>query len=290
MERVPPWVRRRLPGGKIYFRVRKILRKRGLRTVCEEARCPNISHCWGEGTATFMILGEVCTRRCGFCAVKHGRPAPPDPDEPRRVAEAALEMGLSYVVITSVTRDDLPDGGAHHFLHTIEEVKKLLPSAEIEVLIPDFAGREENLKVLLQSPPSVINHNIEVPQRLYPRIGRPRGFYNRSLKVLEFYAKEGLITKSGLMVGLGEKIQDIKLALKDLVNSGVKILTIGQYLRPGFENLPVDRYYYPEEFQELKEIAKGMGFAAVEAGPLVRSSYRAEELYSEVLNFLGHSL
>ncbi len=290
MERVPPWVRRKLPGGETYFRIRKILRKRGLHTVCEEARCPNISTCWGGGTATFMIMGDICTRRCGFCAVNHGKPAPLDPEEPRKVAEAAREMGLSYVVVTSVTRDDLPDGGAHHFLKTVEEIKKLLPRAGVEVLIPDFQGREDNLKVLLENPPSVINHNIEVPRKLYTKIGRPKNFYGRSLRVLEFYAGKGMLTKSGLMVGLGEEKEDIETTLKDLINAGVKILTVGQYLRPGFENLPVERYYYPQEFQELKDLARRMGFLAVEAGPLVRSSYKAEDLYSEALNLLGHSL
>ncbi len=286
MQRIPPWVRRKLPGGEVYFRIRKILRERGLHTVCEEARCPNVSKCWGEGTATFMIMGDICTRKCGFCAVKHGRPMPLDPQEPVKVAEAAAEMGLSYVVITSVTRDDLPDGGASHFLTTVKEVRKALPEAGVEVLIPDFGGREENLEVLLQEPPSVLNHNIEVPFSLYPKIGRPRSFYRRSLGVLEYYGKKGLITKSGIMLGLGEKDEDVREALRDLVNVGVKILTIGQYLRPGFENLPVERYYSPEEFEGWKEIALGMGFLAVESGPLVRSSYRAEELYREVLNLL----
>ncbi len=286
MQRIPPWVRRKLPGGEVYFRVRKTLRRRGLYTVCEEARCPNVAECWGAGTATFMIMGDICTRKCGFCAVKHGRPFPLDPQEPKKVAEAAAELDLSYVVITSVTRDDLPDGGARHFLNTIEEVRKALPSAGIEVLIPDFAGKEENLRVLLEEPPSVLNHNIEVPISLYPKIGRPENFYRRSLKVLEFYAKNSLITKSGIMLGLGESEEDIVTALKDLVNAGVKILTIGQYLQPGFENLPVEKYYSPEEFEGWKKVALGLGFLAVEAGPLVRSSYRAEELYREVLGLL----
>lgn len=286
MERLPSWLKRKLPGGEVYFKTRRLLRDMNLFTVCEEARCPNVGECWGEGTATFMIMGDICTRKCGFCAVAHGRPLPLDPDEPRRVAEAAKEMGLSYVVITSVTRDDLPDGGAKHFLETVKAIKRALPKAGVEILIPDFQGREENLRVLLESPPSVLNHNVETVKGLYRKIGRPEEFYDRSLSVLKFYSEQGIIVKSGMMVGLGETLEQLLETMEDLVKAGVRILTIGQYLRPSRNNLPVEKYYTPEEFEALKERAIKIGFIGVESGPMVRSSYRAEELYREVSGIL----
>ncbi len=286
MERLPTWLRRRLPEGEVYFKTRKLLRDLNLFTVCEEAKCPNVGECWGNGTATFMIMGDICTRKCGFCAVAHGRPLPLDPHEPVRVAEAAKTMNLTYVVITSVTRDDLPDGGAYHFLRTVQAVKEALPDAGVEILIPDFKGREENLRVLLEDPPSVINHNVETVRKLYRKIGRPPEFYDRSLSVLEFYSKNGIIVKSGLMVGLGETMEEVLKTMDDLISAGVRILTIGQYLRPSRQNLPVDKYYSPEEFEELKQKALSKGFIGVESGPLVRSSYRAEELYREVSGIL----
>ena len=282
MRRLPSWVKKRLPEGEVYFKTRRLLRELHLFTVCEEARCPNVGECWGKGTATFMIMGEICTRKCRFCAVAHGNPSPLDPDEPYRVAEAARRMGLSYVVITSVTRDDLPDGGAKHFSKTIKAIRDTIPEAGIEVLIPDFGGKEENLRVILESPPSVLNHNIETVKELYKKIGRPQSFYSRSLKVLKFYSEHGLIVKSGMMVGLGESKEQILVAMEDLLEAGVKILTIGQYLQPTKNNLSVEKYYLPDEFNELKEIALAKGFSGVESGPLVRSSYKAEELYREV--------
>lgn len=286
MERLPAWLKRKLPGGEVYFKTRKLLRELNLFTVCEEARCPNVGECWAKGTATFMIMGGICTRKCGFCAVSHGKPFPLDPDEPGKVAEAAKQMGLSYVIITSVTRDDLPDGGAKHFLETVKAIKKALPKAGVEILIPDFQGREENLKILLESPPTVLNHNIETVKGLYRKIGRPEEFYDRSLSVLKFYSEQGIIVKSGMMIGLGETLEQILEALEDLVKAGVHILTIGQYLRPSRNNLPVEKYYAPEEFEALKERAIEIGFIRVEAGPMVRSSYRAEELYREVSGVL----
>lgn len=286
MERLPAWLKRKLPGGEVYFKTRKLLRELNLFTVCEEARCPNVGECWAKGTATFMIMGGICTRKCGFCAVSHGKPFPLDPDEPGKVAEAAKQMGLSYVIITSVTRDDLPDGGAKHFLETVKAIKKALPKAGVEILIPDFQRREENLKILLESPPTVLNHNIETVKGLYRKIGRPEEFYDRSLSVLKFYSEQGIIVKSGMMIGLGETLEQILEALEDLVKAGVHILTIGQYLRPSRNNLPVEKYYAPEEFEALKERAIEIGFIRVEAGPMVRSSYRAEELYREVSGVL----
>ncbi len=286
MERLPLWLKRKLPEGQVYFKTRKLLKDLGIFTVCEEARCPNISECWGKGTATFMIMGDICTRNCGFCAVTHGNPLPLDPTEPKRIAEAASRMGLNYVVITSVTRDDLKDGGAEHFAKTIKTVGKTLPLAGIEVLIPDFGGDRQNLSLLLDEPPSVLNHNIETVERLYRKIDRPKEFYKRSLSVLDYYGKNDLLTKSGIMVGLGEEKEEIFKVMDNLLDVGVKILTIGQYLRPSKDNLPVEKYYTPEEFRELKGIALSKGFLGVEAGPLVRSSYRAEELFIEVSNIL----
>ncbi len=281
-QRKPEWLRVKLERGSSFFKTERILKKLNLNTVCREARCPNRGECWSRGTATFMILGSVCTRACAFCAVEKGKPSPPDPEEPARLAEAVNLMGLKYVVITSVTRDDLPDGGAGHFLATIRAIRGKAPDVKVEILIPDFKGKDENLSLILESPPDVLNHNIETVERLYPYVNRNKSLYNRSLRVLEFYSSRGLLTKSGIMVGLGETTEELKKTFSHLLSAGVKVLTIGQYLQPTKKHLPVSRYYSPEEFQQLKEMALDMGFRAVVSGPLVRSSYMAERLYDEI--------
>jgi lipoic acid synthetase len=249
-----------------------------LHTVCEEAQCPNIGECWTHGTATFMILGDVCTRACGYCAVGHGRPQPVDQAEPARVGEAVARLNLAHVVVTSVDRDDVKDGGASIFAETIREIRKHTPSASIEVLIPDFQGKEEPLYAVLDARPDILNHNTETVPRLY-RLARSGGRYERTLELLDRsrqYAPD-IATKSGIMVGLGEEWDEIVATLRDLRNVGCAILTLGQYLRPSQAHLPMARYYHPDEFHRLKEIALEMGFAHVESGPLVRSSYHAHE-------------
>ncbi len=277
--RKPEWLRVKFKRGETFFETRRILKSLNLHTVCEEARCPNIGECWSRKTATFMIMGDICTRNCAFCAVTHDKPLPPDLQEPERVAEAAAKMGLKYVVITSVTRDDLPDGGARLFLETVRQLRSKIPGVIVEILIPDFQGKEENLSIILESPPDVLSHNIETVKRLYPLVKRPESYYERSLKVLDFFAKKGLLVKSGIMVGLGESLEDLEEAFKDLLKAGTKLLTIGQYLQPTRNHLPVDKFYTPAEFDFLKEKALKMGFKGVMAGPLVRSSYMAETLY-----------
>jgi lipoic acid synthetase len=274
----PEWLKVRAPGSENYLRLKGLMRTLGLHTVCEEANCPNIGECWNHGTATFMILGDTCTRSCGYCNVTHGAPRPPDAHEPGKVASAIHAMELAYVVITSVDRDDLPDCGASHFAHTIAETRRRIASCRIEVLIPDFKGEESSLRVVLDAAPDVLNHNIETVPRLY-RIARPGGRYDRALQVLDrsrAYAP-GIPTKSGLMVGLGEEWPEVVGTLRDLRSAGCQIVTIGQYLRPSLANLPLARYYAPAEFAELKRLALGMGFGHVESGPLVRSSYHAHE-------------
>jgi lipoic acid synthetase len=254
------------------------MRTLDLHTVCEEARCPNIGECWHHGTATFMILGDVCTRACAYCAVSHGRPAAIDPAEPERVARAVEALGLKYVVITSVDRDDVPDGGASMFAETIRRTRARRPECRIEVLIPDFQGREPSLTAVLDARPDVLNHNTETVPRLY-RAARSGGRYTRTLSLLDRsrrYAPD-VPTKTGLMVGLGETREELVTVFDDLCQVGCEILTIGQYLRPSAVHAPVARYYNPEEFDELKQIAIGCGFRHVEAGPLVRSSYHAQE-------------
>ncbi len=278
----PPWLKRRLSFGPAFSSVVSHLRESRLHTVCEEALCPNRGECFSAGTATFLIMGDVCTRNCGFCAVAHGRPGPLDPDEPARVAEAAYKMGLKYVVITSVTRDDLPDGGASHFARTIVQVKRALPSAKVEVLIPDFRGSRSSLEVVLEAGPDVLNHNVETVPRLYPTV-RPMADYYRSLELL---AKVNEIsphvaTKSGLMLGLGEDEGEVEGVLKDLLAVGCTMLTLGQYLRPSTAHLPVARYVSPEEFEEWRIKAMEMGFRKVASGPLVRSSYQAHEMFNQ---------
>jgi lipoic acid synthetase len=274
----PEWLKVRAPGSPGYHRLKGLMRDLGLHTVCEEANCPNIGECWHHGTATFMILGGTCTRSCGYCNVVHGTPHPPDLQEPVNVASAIHALGLDYVVVTSVDRDDLADFGASHFARTIVETRARIPSCRLEVLIPDFQGDEEALRVVLDAKPDVLNHNIETVPRLY-RMARPGGRYQRALDVLRRSAElaPSIPTKSGLMVGLGEEWDEVVETLRDLRCARVSIVTIGQYLRPSAANLPMVRYYTPAEFAELKRIGLELGFGHVESGPLVRSSYHAHE-------------
>jgi lipoic acid synthetase len=274
----PDWLKVRAPGSDTYRRLKGLMRQLELHTVCEEAHCPNIGECWDYGTATFMILGDVCTRACGYCAVGHGRPAAVDPAEPTRVANAVERLGLSYVVITSVDRDDLADGGASIFAATIRAIRDFRPDTRIEVLIPDFRGDAAALQTVLDARPDVLNHNTETVPRLYRR-ARSGGRYERTLELLDrarSYAPQ-IPTKSGLMVGLGEEHDELVATLIDLRRVGCSILTIGQYLQPTRAHLPIARYYHPDEFRELKSYALGIGFSHVESGPLVRSSYHARE-------------
>ncbi len=276
-ERKPEWLKVRFPGGANYLRLKGIMRRGQLHTVCEEAHCPNIGECWEAGTATFMILGDTCTRACGFCAVKSGRPLDLDTAEPRRVAVAVRQMGLRHTVVTSVNRDDQPDGGASNFAATIHWIRRLSPGTSVEVLIPDFMGNWDALATVMAARPEILNHNTETVPRLY-RWVRHKARYERSLELLR-RAKEMEptgITKSGLMVGLGETKHELLLVMADLVDVGCDVLTIGQYLRPSPKHVPLERYYRPEEFEELAEAGRRLGFRHVEAGPLVRSSYHAE--------------
>lgn len=274
----PDWLKVRAPGSPGYLRLKGLMRDLNLHTVCEEARCPNIGECWNHGTATFMILGDTCTRACSYCAVAHGRPAPLDLAEPRRVAEAIEQLGLSYVVITSVDRDDVKDGGAGIFAETIRETRRRLPQCRIEVLIPDFQGKEEPLRAVLEAGPDVLNHNTETVPRLY-RMARSGGRYARTLELLERSRRIAphIPTKTGLMVGLGEEWEELLATFRDLRAVDCQILTIGQYLRPTEAHAPMVRYYTPQEFADLKQIARDLGFVHVESGPLVRSSYHAHE-------------
>lgn len=281
--RKPDWFRiRRLAVGETASEVLKIIAENRLHTVCTSARCPNKGQCFAEGTATFMILGDVCTRACRFCDVRTGRPAPPDPLEPSRVAEAARRMGLTFVVVTSVARDDLPDEGASAFAETVRAVREGLPQARVEVLTPDFSGREELLERVLEAGPHVFNHNVETVERLTPRI-RARATYRRSLGLLRAARRlrPEIPTKSGLMVGLGEGREELRQTFGDLAEAGVERLTIGQYLRPTLRHHPLARYYTPEEFAELREEARAAGIRAVLSGPLVRSSYHAGRMEGE---------
>ena len=274
----PEWLKVKAPGSPSYLRLKGLMRDLNLHTVCEEARCPNIGECWTHGTATFMILGDVCTRACGYCAVGHGRPHAVDAAEPVRVADAVHTLDLAHVVVTSVDRDDVPDGGASIFAETIREIRKRTPSASIEVLIPDFQGQEAPLHTVLDAGPDILNHNTETVPRLY-RLARSGGRYARTLELLDrsrLYAPH-IATKSGIMVGLGEEWDEIVETLRDLNKAGCAILTIGQYLRPSPAHLPMTRYYHPDEFARLKNLALELGFSHVESGPLVRSSYHAHE-------------
>jgi lipoic acid synthetase len=279
--RLPDWVKVKAPAR--LHDTKRLLRSRGLTTVCEEARCPNIGECFSKPTAAFMILGPKCTRHCGFCSVESSPPQPPDPEEPDKVAEAAGEMGLRYVVITSVTRDDLPDGGAGHFAETVKSIRRHLPHTRIEVLTPDFQGRLNDLKTVLNARPDVFNHNIETVPRLYPAV-RPLAGYQRSLSLLENAKKLApeMYTKSGLMLGLGEEMEEVVDVLRDLRDSGCDLLTIGQYLRPSRSNLVVVEYIKPDAFETLRLTALSMGFKYVASGPLVRSSMNAEEMYNSI--------
>jgi lipoyl synthase len=273
----PEWLRTPAPSGESYHNLKKLARSLGLHTVCESARCPNIGECWRRRTATFLLLGEICTRRCGFCAVPKGKTLPIDPDEPRRVAEAVAALGLEYAVVTSVDRDDDLAGGARIFAAAIEEIRRLSPNCRVEVLIPDFQGDREAIRAVVQARPQVLNHNLESVPRLY-RAVRPGARYERSLELLR-YARElnpELATKSGVMTGLGEETGELLEVFRDLAQAGCQMLTIGQYLRPSRQQLPMARLYTPREFAALKAEALKMGFRHVESGPLVRSSYHAD--------------
>ena len=274
----PEWLKVRAPGSDNYLRLRSIMRGLKLNTVCEDAHCPNIGECWHHGTATFMILGDICTRACSYCAVAHGKPTELDLDEPHRVAEAVQAMGLKYAVVTSVDRDDQADGGAGIFAETIREIHRLMPDTRVEVLIPDFKGEAAPLHTVLDARPDVLNHNTETVPRLY-RMARSGGKYSRTIELLDrarTYAPS-IPTKTGLMVGLGEDHGELVQVFRDLRSVGVSILTIGQYLRPSSAHTPMTRYYHPDEFRALKTAALALGFVHVEAGPLVRSSYHAHE-------------
>ncbi len=280
--RLPPWLKRPMPTADM-LKTRELVNGLKLNTVCVEARCPNLTECWSRGTATFMILGDECTRRCGFCAVGTKKPQPPEPDEPERLAEAAAHLGLRHVVITSVARDDLPDEGATHFANCITATRERLPESTIEVLVPDFHGREDLIRIVVAARPEVYNHNIETVKRLQKK-ARPAARYERTLGVLQTVKKIApqMVTKSGIMVGLGENKDEIVETLRDLHAHGCDMLTIGQYLQPGDSKyLPVERYYPPEEFDELADIAREIGFEAVASGPFVRSSYFAETLFAQ---------
>ncbi len=275
--RRPEWLKAKIPSGENFARLANIMRTQKLHTVCEEARCPNMGECWNAGTATFMILGDVCTRSCGFCAVKTGRPMPGlDWDEPYRVAEAVKLLGLRHAVITSVNRDDRKDGGAPIFAETIRQIRKQVPGCRVEVLIPDFKGSEEALNIVLDAKPDILNHNLETVSRLY-RIVRPQANYPQSLELLDRAKKKGFVAKTGMMLGIGERTKEVIDAMKDIRAVDCDILTLGQYLQPTKEHLPIDRYVHPDEFRMLKEIGLEMGFRHVESGPLVRSSYHAEQ-------------
>ncbi|MGA2518316.1 MAG: lipoyl synthase [Thermodesulfobacteriota bacterium] len=281
--RKPPWLKKRIPPLRDVEKVRSILKQTDLHTVCQEARCPNLAECFAGGTATFLILGRVCTRDCGFCAVERGVPAPPDEAEPGRVSQAVRKMGLHYVVITSVTRDDLPDGGASSFAKTIRAIRALNSKTKVEVLIPDFKGDQDSLKTVLEEWPEILNHNIETIPRLYPRV-RPLADYKRSLNLLKTSKDDypHIATKSGFMLGFGETRDEVLEVLQDLREVGCDFLTIGQYLQPRQDRLPVIRFIPPEEFEEYKRVGETMGFRAVASGPFVRSSFHAAQMFETI--------
>src|SRR5688572_13641360 len=274
----PAWLKVRAPGGPKYLRLKGLMREWNLHSVCEEAHCPNIGECWEDLTATFMILGDVCTRNCGYCAVTHGRPQWEDREEPERVGRAVGELGLEHVVITSVNRDDLADGGAAHFAATLRAIRRHAPSCRVELLIPDFQGSASALDTVIAAGPDILNHNTETVPRLY-KVARHGGRYERVLDLFRHarVTAPGLPLKSGIILGLGEERDELVATLRDLVEVGVSILTLGQYLRPSAQHLPVARYYHPDEFTELAEIGRALGFTHVESGPLVRSSYHAKK-------------
>ena len=279
----PPWLKKRIPPFEDLVKVKSILDETKLHTVCEEARCPNLGECFSKGTATILILGRICTRNCGFCAVEHGVPVPPDEAEPEKVARAVKKMGLQYVVITSVTRDDLPDGGAHYFAKTIQVIRSLDQKIRIEVLIPDFHGESSSLEMVLNASPDVLNHNIETIPRLYPQV-RPQAGYRRSLDLLkkskDLYPR--IFTKSGFMLGLGETDGEVLDLLRDLRGVECDFLTIGQYLQPRSDRLPVIRYIPPEEFETYKKVGEEMGFRTVASGPFIRSSFHAAQMFADI--------
>ncbi len=274
--RLPPWFKVRLQTGPDYQELSRITQDLKLHTICEEARCPNKWECWNARTATFLILGDICTRRCHYCSVSTGRPLPVDQDEPRRIGEAVQALGLRHAVITSVNRDELADGGASVFVETIREIRRRIPSCTVEVLIPDFEGNEAALATVCAEQPEILNHNIETVARLFPSL-RPQGKYQRSIELLGRAKQSGMTTKSGLIVGMGESLDEAREVMRDLRAVGCDIITIGQYLQPTKEHLPVARFYHPDEFAQLKAEGFAMGFSHVESGPLVRSSYHAEQ-------------
>jgi lipoic acid synthetase len=279
--RLPPWLKVKMPGGRNYIELRNLIKEGNLHTVCEEAHCPNIGECWDRKSATFMILGEICTRACTYCAVKTGRPNGVDLGEPVRVAETVAKMGLRYAVLTSVDRDDLPDGGSFIFAQTITQIRKRLPECKVEVLIPDFQGDWDALQKLMDARPDTLNHNIETARRIF-RVVRPKGDYDLSLELLS-KAKSmdrGSVTKSGMMVGLGETWDEIIETMRDLRSVDCDLLTIGQYLRPSDKHTPLAKWYTPQEFDELRQEGEALGFSHVASGPLVRSSYHADEQHA----------
>jgi lipoyl synthase len=276
VRRHPEWIKVKAPHGEAFFDTKRLVRDLRLHTVCEEAHCPNVGECWGHKTATFMLLGDVCTRNCAFCAVAHGRPGTVDPYEPVRVAEGVVRLGLRHVVVTSVDRDDLPDGGAGHFARTAEAIKKRVPDCTVEVLVPDFQGDLAAVETVVNAPIDIFNHNTETVPRLYKKV-RPGAKYERSLDVLRHARahRPELLTKTGLMLGLGEEQAEVHAVFRDIAETGCNILTLGQYLRPSSSQLPVERYLSPAEFSALRQEALQFGFRHVESGPLVRSSYHA---------------
>ena len=280
----PDWLRARIPSGKEYQETKAILRTLDLHTVCESANCPNIGDCFSRHTATFLILGNVCTRACPFCDIRSGKPLPVDPDEPARVADAARRLGLHYIVVTSVNRDELPDGGAKHFAQTIHAIHDAIPSAKVEVLIPDFLGDEAALRIVLEARPDVLNHNLETVKRLYKRV-RPAGRYDRSLQLLKRVAEwtPAIPAKSGIMVGIGETVEEVEEVLRDFHAQGVSMATLGQYLQPSKNHLPLERYVTPAEFAHYREYGLALGIRQVASGPLVRSSFHAEEQAGETV-------
>ncbi|MFH0867251.1 MAG: lipoyl synthase [Bacteroidota bacterium] len=279
----PDWLRKKLPSVHEYAYLKKILIKNNLHTICESGKCPNIGECWEKRTATFMILGSICTRSCGFCAVQKGKPFPPDLQEPNKVAEAVQQMQLKHCVITSVNRDDLPDGGAEIWLRTVTAIRKLSPGITIETLIPDFKGNIENISKVISSAPGIISHNLETVERLTKKV-RVHAKYTVSLDVLKRVSESGIVSKSGIMLGLGEKEEEIFQTMDDLLNNGCKIITLGQYLQPGKKNLAVEKYILPSEFEKYRLMAKAKGFLYAECGPLVRSSYHSEEQLNSTIN------
>ncbi len=281
--RRPPWIRVRAPRGETYEKVRDLMRSKTLHTVCEEAQCPNLGECWGRGTATFLMMGDTCTRSCGFCDIKTGRPSPLDWGEPNRIAQSVRAMGLRHVVITSVNRDERSDGGAPVFAMVIRRIRQLQPGCSIEVLIPDFKGSENALKIVMDAQPEILNHNVETVPRLFKKV-QPQDKYEWALRTLENAKKMDplVLSKSGIMLGLGETMDEVLDTMQDLVDIGVDILTLGQYLQPSKKHLPIERYYTPAEFERLRAMGIEMGFKWIESGPLVRSSYRAAEQVREL--------